>query len=84
VQSFVDVVAEKVIFMNAPSQRRTVDPAGFKSLASADLLKQGSVDTRNKMTNFGGPTQNWAPIALSNGKLLIRDQSRMMCVKVAE
>ncbi len=60
------------------------DPAGFKSLASADLLKQGGVDTRNRMTNFGGPTQNWAPIALADGKLLIRDQSRMLCVKVAQ
>ncbi|HCY40847.1 MAG TPA: hypothetical protein DHV48_05750 [Prolixibacteraceae bacterium] len=60
------------------------DPAGFKPLASADLLKQGGVDNRNRMTNFGGPTQNWAPIALADGKLLIRDQSRMMCVKVAE
>lgn len=60
------------------------DPAGFKPLASADLLKQGGVDSRNRMTNFGGPTQNWAPIALADGKLLIRDQSRLMCVKVAE
>jgi hypothetical protein len=32
----------------------------------------------------GGSTQNRAPIALSQGKLLIRDQNRMMCVKVAE
>ena len=60
------------------------DPVGFKQLASADLLKQGGVDTRNRMTNFGGGTQNWATIALADGKLLIRDQSRMMCVKVAE
>jgi outer membrane protein assembly factor BamB len=60
------------------------DPAGFKSLASADLLKPGGVNTSNRMTNFGGPTQNWAPLALADGKLLIRDQSRMMCVKVAE
>ena len=60
------------------------DPAGFKPLASADLLKPGGLDTRDRMTNFGGPTQNWAPIALADGKLLIRDQSRMMCVKVAE
>jgi hypothetical protein len=28
-------------------------------------------------------TQNRSPIALSDGKLLIRDQSRLMCVKVA-
>lgn len=60
------------------------DPAGFKPLASADLLKPGGVNTSNRMTNFGGPTQNWGPIALSNGKLLIRDQSRLMCVKVAK
>lgn len=60
------------------------DPSGFKPLASADLLKPGGVDARNRMTNFGGPTQNWAPIALADGKLLIRDQSRLMCVKVAK
>ena len=60
------------------------DPAGFKSLASADLLKPSGVNTSNRMTNFGGPTQNWAPIALADGKLLIRDQSRLMCVKVAQ
>ncbi len=45
------------------------DPTGFKSLASAELLGSG---------------QNWAPIALADGKLLIRDQNRMLCVKVAE
>lgn len=60
------------------------DTTAFKPLASAEILKQGGVDNSNGMTNFGGPTQNWAPIALANGKLLIRDQSRLMCVKVAE
>jgi len=45
------------------------DPSGFKPLASAELLNPG---------------QNWAPVALVDGKLLIRDQSRMMCVKVAK
>jgi len=60
------------------------DSAAFKPLASADILKPGGVDSRNRMTNFGGPTQNWAPIALANGKLLIRDQSRLLCVKVAK
>jgi len=44
------------------------DPSGFKPLASAELLGAG---------------QNWAPIALSDGKLLIKDQSRMLCVRVA-
>jgi outer membrane protein assembly factor BamB len=43
------------------------DPAGFKPLASAEILKMG---------------QNWSPIALADGKLLIRDQSQLKCVKV--
>jgi hypothetical protein len=60
------------------------DSAAFKPLASAEILKPGGVDSRNRMTNFGGPTQNWAPIALADGKLLIRDQSRLLCVKVAK
>jgi PQQ-like domain len=45
------------------------DPSGFKPLASAELLNTG---------------QNWAPLALVDGKLLIRDQSQLMCVKVAK
>ncbi len=43
------------------------DPKGFKELASAKLL-----DTN----------QCWAPLALSDGKLLIRDQKQMKCVVV--
>jgi len=43
------------------------DPSGFKPLASAEMLGMG---------------QNWAPIALVDGKLLIRDQQRMLCVRV--
>jgi len=53
------------------------DPSAFKPLATSELLKGDSGDQRF-------PTQNWAPLALSNGKLLIRDQSRLMCVKVAQ
>jgi outer membrane protein assembly factor BamB len=45
------------------------DPSGFKPLASAEMLGNG---------------QNWAPMALAEGKLLIRDQSRLMCVRVAK
>jgi len=45
------------------------DPSGFKPLASAEILDMG---------------QNWGAIALTDGKLLIRDQSKMLCVKVAE
>jgi len=61
------------------------DPAGFKALASAELLAAGGTDEGDQMASrVGGPTQNWAPIALADGRLLIRDQSRMLCVKVAE
>jgi hypothetical protein len=42
-------------------------PTGFKKLASAKLL-----DTK----------RCWAPLALSDGKLLIRDQEQMKCVLV--
>jgi len=52
------------------------DPSAFKPVASAELLKGDSGDQRF-------PTQNWAPLALSNGRLLIRDQTRLMCIKVA-
>ena len=43
------------------------NPEGFKTLASADLL-----DTR----------ECWSELALSDGKLLIRDQKQMKCVAV--
>jgi outer membrane protein assembly factor BamB len=53
------------------------DPSAFKPIASAELLKGATGDQRF-------PNQNWAPLALAGGKLLIRDQSRLMCVKVAQ
>lgn len=34
--------------------------------------------------NKGSSNQNWAPLALADGKLLIRDQTRLMCVKIAK
>lgn len=45
------------------------DPSGFKPLASAALLEPGN---------------NWAPIALVDGKLLIRDQGQLKCLAVAQ
>jgi outer membrane protein assembly factor BamB len=45
------------------------DPSGFKPLASAEILGEG---------------QNWGPLALSDGKLLIRDQTRLICVRVGK
>ena len=60
------------------------DPSAFKPIASAPLLKEAGTSTDPMASRVGGGTQNWAPIALANGKLLIRDQSRMMCVKIAQ
>ena len=60
------------------------DPSGFKPLASSALLGEAGTDSEGIAGRVGGKTQNWAPIALADGKLLIRDQSRMMCVKVAQ
>lgn len=57
------------------------DPGGFKPLASAELLTAPPAG-EGMSGRFG--TMNWAPIALSGGKLLIRDQSRLICVKVAQ
>jgi outer membrane protein assembly factor BamB len=45
------------------------DPSAFKPLASAELLGQG---------------ENWAPIALADGKLLIRDQKNLKCLVVGQ
>lgn len=45
------------------------DPAAFKPLAKAELL---------------GPGENWAPLALADGKLLIRDQKSLKCVAVGQ
>ena len=53
------------------------DPTEFKPIASADVLTTGTGDSRR-------PNQNWAPMALAEGKLLIRDQTTLMCVKVVE
>lgn len=60
------------------------DPAGFKPLASADLLKEGESAGNDPVASRFGTTQNWAPIALADGKLLIRDKTRLLCVKVAQ
>jgi outer membrane protein assembly factor BamB len=58
------------------------DPSGFKALASAELLGEAGTDGGGIARRVGGATQNWAPLALSDGKLLIRDQTQMKCVRV--
>jgi hypothetical protein len=61
------------------------DPSGFKPLASAELLKEGGRSGDIPVASrVGGLTQNWGPLALADGKLLLRDQSRLICVKVAQ
>ncbi len=62
------------------------DPSAFKPIATAELLKEGGTGSANDpmASKVGGATQNWAPLALANGKLLIRDQSWLMCVKIAK
>jgi len=69
---------EKTLYLIEP------DPSGFKPLASADLLAEAGTDSEGIAAQVGGRTQNWAPLALSDGKLLIRDQSRLLCVNVAQ
>lgn len=60
------------------------DPSGYKQLASAELFSEGATGSENDIASrVGGRNQNWAPLALSDGKLLVRDQSQMKCVKVA-
>lgn len=57
------------------------DPTGFKQIAKAELLIEKSDDSNQFMANFG--VQNWGAMALADGKLLLRDQTHMICVKVA-
>ena len=59
------------------------DPSEFKPIASAEVLGEAGASTQG-LSRFGGSSQNWAPLALSNGKLLIRDQKQMRCLKVGK
>ena len=45
------------------------DPSGFKPLASAVVLEPGD---------------NWAPLALVDGKLLVRGQKQLKVLEVAQ
>jgi outer membrane protein assembly factor BamB len=60
--------------------------SGFKQLASAKLLAEGGTGSENDRlaSSVGGVTQNWAPMALADGKLLLRDHTQLKCVKVAQ
>ena len=54
------------------------DPSAFKPIATADVLKA------EQMEDQRFAAQNWAPLALVDSKLLIRDQSRLLCVRIAK
>ena len=45
------------------------DPSGFKPIASAVILEPGD---------------NWAPLALVDGKLLVRGQKQLKVLQVAQ
>jgi outer membrane protein assembly factor BamB len=60
------------------------DPAGFKPIASANILKESGLTGNERIISMVGTNQNWAPIALADGKLLIKSQKRLICVKVVE
>jgi outer membrane protein assembly factor BamB len=49
------------------------DPSGFKPVATAEILKTA-----------GNSNQNWAPPALGDGKLLMRDQKQLVCIKIVK
>ena len=51
---------------------------GFKPISKADLLADNSGATP------AGRNGNWAPLALADGMLIIRNHSKMMCVKVTK
>ena len=61
------------------------NPAEFKQLASAELFPEAAAGSENDIASrVGGRNQNWAPMALADGKLLVRDQAHMKCVRVAQ
>ena len=62
------------------------NPSEFKSLASAELFPEAPAGTDNDSiaSEVGGRNQSWAPMALADGRLFLRDQTQVKCVKVAQ
>jgi len=60
------------------------DPAEFKPIASAEVLGDATTGSEEgaRASRARGRTQNWAPLALADGKLLVRDQEQMKCLAV--
>ncbi|HOF20037.1 MAG TPA: PQQ-like beta-propeller repeat protein [Bacteroidales bacterium] len=83
------ILAEGLLLSTDGSNRLYLiqpDPSAFRALASAEILSPGGTGTENDpvASRVGGATQNWAPLALSDGRLIIRDQKRLICVRVAK
>lgn len=60
------------------------DPTGFKPIASANILKESGMTGNDRVIGIVGTNQNWSPMALADGRLLIKSQRRLICVKVAQ
>jgi outer membrane protein assembly factor BamB len=61
------------------------NPSEYKQLASAELFPEAAAGSANDpMSSFVGRNQNWAPMALADGKLLVRDQTQLKCLKIAQ
>jgi hypothetical protein len=45
---------------------------GFKPIASASLLKESKISGNERIISIVGSNQNWGPIALAGGKLVMR------------
>lgn len=61
------------------------DPTGFKPLAQAEIFGTGTNTNDNQESggfSMSTSNQNWAPIALADGKLLVRDHNKMLCLKM--
>jgi outer membrane protein assembly factor BamB len=79
------ILADGLILSTDGSQKLFLiepDPSAFKPIATAELLavEEGSGDRMSRRW----ANQNWAPMALADGKLLIRDQRQLKCVNVAQ
>jgi outer membrane protein assembly factor BamB len=61
------------------------NPSEFKQLASAELFPEGTAGSENDIASrVGGRNQNWAPMGLADGKLLLRDQTHLKCLRIAQ
>jgi len=58
-------------------------PTEFKVISKAQPLREGGGVAESWASDLGS-TQNYAPIALADGILLIRDQFRMLAIRVAK